>query len=95
MSITTASTATLINAVQYTFILFSSLEKFFLLSFEKFTTDRKEDLNGKAGIDTEFLGGQYMLECQMCIRYVIVLAILHILIGIGLTNKLQNRRIEL
>ncbi len=33
-----------------------------------------------------------MLECQTCIRYVIVLAILHILIGI---NKLQNRRIEL
>ncbi len=36
-----------------------------------------------------------MLECQTCIRYVIVLAILHILIGIGLTNKLQNRYIEL
>ena len=36
-----------------------------------------------------------MLEYQMCIRYVIVLAILHILIGIGLTNKLQNRRTEL
>ncbi len=33
--------------------------------------------------------------CLTCIRYVIVLAILHILIGIGLTNKLQNRRIEL
>ena len=44
-------------------------------------------------------GGVYvrMLECQKCIRYVIVLAILHIFIGIaiGLTNKLQNRRIEL
>ncbi len=36
-----------------------------------------------------------MPECQMCIRYVTVLAILHILIGIGLTNKLQNRYIEL
>ncbi len=35
-----------------------------------------------------------MLECQMCIS-VIVLAILHILIGIGLTIKLQNRHIEL
>ncbi len=34
-----------------------------------------------------------MLECQTCIRYVIVLAILHILIGIGLTNKLQIVRI--
>ncbi len=30
-----------------------------------------------------------MLECQMCIRYVIVLAILHNLIGILLTNKLR------
>ncbi len=28
-----------------------------------------------------------MLECQTCIRYVIVLAILHILIGIDLTNR--------
>ncbi len=36
-----------------------------------------------------------MLEYQTCIRYVIVLAILHILSVIGLTNKLQNRRIEL
>ncbi len=36
-----------------------------------------------------------MLECQACIRYVMVLAILHILIDIGLTDKLQNRRIEL
>ncbi len=36
-----------------------------------------------------------MLECQTYIRYVIVLAILHILIGIGLTNKLQNKCIEL
>ncbi len=26
----------------------------------------------------------------MCIRYVIVLGTLHILFGIGLTNKLQN-----
>ncbi len=33
-----------------------------------------------------------MVECQTCIRYVIVLTILHILIGIDLTNKLQNRR---
>ncbi len=40
-------------------------------------------------------GDNIMLECQMCIRYVIVLAIIHILIGIGLTNKLQNRYIEL
>ena len=33
-----------------------------------------------------------MLEYQTCIRYVIVLpAILHILIGIGLTNKLQSK----
>ena len=36
-----------------------------------------------------------MLECRMCIRYVILLAILHILIGIGLTNKFTKRRIEL
>ncbi len=32
----------------------------------------------------------YMLEYQMCIRYVIVLAILHVLFGIVLTNKLQK-----
>ncbi len=36
-----------------------------------------------------------MLEYQTSIRYAIVLAILHILIGIVLTNKLQNRHIEL
>ncbi len=55
------------------------------------------------GINTGFLawggggGGDniIMLECQTCIRYVIVLAILHILIDIGLTNKLQNMPIEL
>ncbi len=33
-----------------------------------------------------------MFECQTCIKCVIVLAILHILIGIGLTTK---KRIEL
>ncbi len=32
---------------------------------------------------------------MLSVRRVIVLAILHILIGIGLTNKLQNRRIGL
>ncbi len=50
------------------------------------------------GIDTRFLawGGEIiMLKCQTCIRYVIVLAILHILIGIGLINKLQEGHIEL
>ncbi len=53
-------------------------------------------LESRGEVDTGFLawgGGQY--KCQTCIIYVIVLAILHILIGIGLTNKLQNRRIEL
>ncbi len=36
-----------------------------------------------------------MLEYVSDVYYVDVMAILHILIGIGLTNKLQNRRIEL
>ncbi len=33
-----------------------------------------------------------LLECQTCIRYVIVLTILHILIGIGLTNKINYKK---
>ncbi len=45
-----------------------------------------------------WLGGENItkLECQTCIRYVIVLAILHFLLAlVDLTNKLQNRHIEL
>ncbi len=47
------------------------------------------ELHWQGMIQDFWLGGDniIMLECQTCIRYVIVLAILHILIGIGLTNK--------
>ncbi len=52
-----------------------------------------------AGIDTGFLAWDkiILLECQTCIRYVIVLATSYIIfIGIGLTNKVQKElRIEL
>ncbi len=52
--------------------------------------------HGQGLIQDFWLGGDNnMLEYQTCIRYVIVLAILHIFIVIGLTNKLQNRHIEL
>ncbi len=56
-----------------------------------------KSLYAAQGLIQDFwLGGDNnMLESHMCIKHVIVLAILHILIGIGLTNKLQNRHIEL
>ena len=54
-------------------------------------SQRYLDITWHSGIDTGFLAGggdkMIMLECQTCIRYVIMLAILHILIDISLTKK--------
>ncbi len=64
------------------------------VTITKKTINFKDSQNSIQGLIQNFwLGGGtkiIMFECQTCIRYVIVLAILRILIGIGLTNKLQK-----